>query len=205
MCLPSPSASSCLKPFQSSEGEAMNGFKRILPGILAFAGAVFLWQTVSLSGLVNNSLFPPPAQVFGALLETAYSGELQADTVSSFSRVFWGFLVGGLVGVGLGLLTGSLEPVWLTLGQLMHFLRNIPPIALVPLAIVWLGIGETSKIFLIAWSVLFPVWMNTHVGVTEVQKEFLWLARLFGASRLQTFVEVTLPASAVFIVAGLRI
>ncbi len=183
----------------------MNGFKRMLPGLLAFAGAIFLWQAVSWSGLVNNGLFPPPTQVFGALLEAAYSGELQADAVSSFSRVFWGFLAGGLVGVGLGLLTGSLEPVRLALAPLLHFLRNIPPIALVPLALVWFGIGEASKIFLIAWSVLFPVWINTHIGVTEVQKEFLWLARLFGADRLQTFVEVTLPASAVFIVAGLRI
>ncbi len=183
----------------------MNGFKRMLPGLLAFAGAVCLWQAVSWSGLVNSGLFPPPAQVLGALAETAYSGELLADAISSFSRVFWGFLAGGLAGVGLGLLTGSLEPVWLTLGQLLHFLRNIPPIALVPLALVWFGIGETSKVFLIAWSVLFPVWMNTHIGVTEVQKEFLWLAKLFGANRLQTFVEVVLPASAVFIVAGLRI
>src|SRR3989338_680130 len=183
----------------------MNNFFRIACLLATVVAILFVWTAVTEFGMVNESLFPGPPKVLAAFVEMSKTGELVGDSAASLSRVLLGFFIGGVFGIALGLLTGRIEPLNLTVGQLLHFLRNIPPIAFVPLAIIWFGIGEFSKIFLVVWSVTFPVWINTHVGVTQIQKEYLWIAEMFGASKLQAFKEVVLPASTNYIITGLRI
>ena len=110
-----------------------------------------------------------------------------------------------MIGICLGILTGRVTFFRLTIGQIAHFLRNIPSIAFVPLAIVWLGIGEMSKILLITWGVIFPVWISTHQGVINVDKHHIWAIKSLGANRLQTLREVIFCGSVPFIVSGMRI
>lgn len=173
--------------------------------ISGFLGFLIIWEIISRSGFFNQNLFPPPSIVWKSFIESIISGELAIDLQSSIVRVMIGFFVGGLFGIILGLLTGRIDIFRLTFGQIANFLKNIPAIAFVPLAVVWFGIGEISKVFLIAWSTIFPVWINTHHGMLQVEKHYLWVIKSLGANKLQVLKEVIFPNAMPYIVSGLRI
>ena len=174
-------------------------------GIGTFIIFLLFWEFVSRSGFFNINLFPPPTKVFRAFLESFGTGEFAKDVSISLIRAIFGFAIGSMIGICLGILTGRVTFFRLTIGQIAHFLRNIPSIAFVPLAIVWLGIGEMSKILLITWGVIFPVWISTHQGVINVDKHHIWAIKSLGANRLQTLREVIFCGSVPFIVSGMRI
>jgi NitT/TauT family transport system permease protein len=176
----------------------------IIITIAAFAGFFILWEIVSRSGLFNINLFPPPSIVWKAFLESLATGEFRADVLASLTRVTIGFMIGSAFGVFLGILTGRINLMRLTLGQIANFLKNIPSIAFVPLAIVWFGIDEASKVFLVIWGVVFPVWISTHQGMINVDKHYLWSIKSLGANKLQTLKEVTIPNAMPFIATGMR-
>lgn len=173
---------------------------RLLP-IVAF---VALWEGVSRLELVNPLLFPPPSKVWYALREWAGSGELVADIKASYIRMLAGFAVGGAVGVVVGLGTGRSRSIRAVLSPIVQLLRPLPPVAIIPLVIVWLGIGDTAKVFSTAFAVFFPVWINTHLGASAVPLPYLWSARLLCRSRLRIAMSVILPAALPAVVAGLR-
>jgi ABC-type nitrate/sulfonate/bicarbonate transport system permease component len=175
------------------------------PTILAFIIFLILWEIVSKSGLFNINLFPPPTKIWKTFLESLATGELVKDVSISLTRAIIGFAIGSTIGIILGILTGRIAIFRLTIGQVAHFLRNIPSIAFVPLAIVWLGIGETSKILLVMWGVIFPVWISTHQGMINVDKHHIWAIKSLGANKLQTLKEAILPSSIPFVVSGMRI
>ena len=166
---------------------------------------LFLWEGISRSGLFNQALFPPPSHVFVTLWRDLLSGLLITDTAASLSRVLVGYAAGALLGVSFGLLTGRLKWAHATLGQLFLLVRPIPPISFVPLAVLWFGLGEFSKYFLVFIGVFFPVWMNSHLGIQNVKRSYVWTARTMGASRRSMILDVYLPGSAPFVVAGLRV
>lgn len=184
----------------------MNSKKKInlIATVLTIPLFLLLWELISRSGLYNSNLFPPPSIVFKALIFMIKSGELIKDISASLSRVFIGFFMGSILGVGLGVLTGRIKILQNTLGQLVHLIRSIPIIALVPLAIVWFGIGEISKYLLIAYGVFLIVWVNTHIGVLNVKNIFIWAAKSLGAKNKHILKEIILPASFSHIVVGLR-
>ena len=173
--------------------------------ILAFITFLVLWEFISRSGLFNINLFPPPTKIWKTFLDSFKTGELVKDVSISLIRAIFGFLIGSAIGICLGVLTGRITIFRLTIGQIAHFLRNIPSIAFVPLAIVWFGIGEASKILLIIWGVIFPVWISTHQGMINVDKYFIWAIKSLGANKLQTLKEVIFHSSVPFIVSGMRI
>lgn len=166
---------------------------------------LILWEILSRSGLYNSTLLPPPSVVFRTLFEIIKSGELLIDLLASLSRTAIGLLLGSIVGIFLGFLTGWKKIFSNTIGQLIQLFRPIPPIAIIPLVILLMGIGETSKYFIIFWGVLFPMWLNTHVGVTKVEVKYIWAAKSLGASNRKIFYEIIFPAVSPFIVAGARI
>ncbi len=166
--------------------------------------ALALWWGVSVSGWVSNDLLPTPPMVWSAALEMHEDGVLWTDLQVSLRRAVTGFLIGALLGVGIGLCTARLSVFNLLLNPLLSLLRPVPAIALVPLAIVWFGIGEGSKHFVIAYTVFLAVWLNTHHGASDVAVTYIRASRSLGASRLREFVEVIVPAAAPHIVAGLR-
>ena len=132
------------------------------------------------------------------------SGVLLKDLLVSLRRAAAGFVVGASLGVTLGLLTSRVRLFSIGLSPLFNLLRPIPAIALVPIAVVWFGIGEESKYFVIAYTVFLAVWLNTHHGMEHVPDTYIRAARSLGASRSLEFLQVVVPASAPHIFAGLR-
>ncbi|NGM38074.1 ABC transporter permease [Methylobacterium sp. DB0501] len=169
--------------------------------ILGFAG---LWTLVTVSGLVNRELFPSPAMVWAAAVELGEEGALGSDLAASLGRAAIGFALGSAAGVMVGLLTARTRLFSAALTPLLTLLRPIPAIALVPLAIVWFGVGEGSKYFVIAYTVFLAVWLNTHHGAAGIAGTYIRASRSLGAGTRREFFEVVLPAAAPHIVAGLR-
>lgn len=165
---------------------------------------LLLWELIARSGIYNIYLFPPPTIVAKAFYYMLISGELLRDIWASLTRAVIGYLLGSSLGIIIGILTGRIKFFQLAFGPLIQLLRPIPPISYVPLAILWFGLGEVSKYFLVFVGVFFPVWINTHLGVSNVEKTYIWAARSLGARNRRTLFEVILPASLPFIIAGMR-
>jgi ABC-type nitrate/sulfonate/bicarbonate transport system permease component len=176
----------------------------LIVGLLTIAGVLALWETVSRTGLYNPQLFPPPSQIAVTFLEMVKSGEWARDLGASLSRYGVGFLLGTGLGILLGVLTGRVQFLRDSFSPLLNFLRSTPSVALIPLAIVWFGIGESQKIFIVAWGVTFPLWLNTHAGVSEVEREYIWAAQSLGATDWRIYLEVYVPRALPFIIAGIR-
>lgn len=153
---------------------------------------------------LNPILFPPPTETLHALQELLDSGELVNGIAISLRRALFGFVIGSLLGVLVGLLTGQIAAIQYLTDPLLHGFRSIPAIALVPLSLLWFGIGEASKVALIAWGAFYPVWLNTYTGVRNVPEALHRSAASLGARPYQAMFLVVLPASLPFILAGLR-
>lgn len=175
------------------------------PKIVPVPAFLLLWEAFCRLGIIDPSLCPPPTALIATAVDMATSGELLKDLGFSVQRVLIGFVAGGLGGVVAGVLTGRFRLMSLTFGQLLQLFRPIPAIAFVPLAIIWLGLGESSKYALIAWGVFFPVWVNTHLGVSRADKAHIWAALSLGASKRSVIWLVILPSAVPFILAGLRV
>ena len=171
-------------------------------GVLVFA---LIWELLprTIPG-INQLMFPPPSGVIEAFLELCASGELVAHTLASLLRALAGFAFGSCAGIIAGLLVARILPLRHMSDPVLHGLRSIPAIALVPLAIVWFGIGEIAKIALITWAAFFPVWINTFLGARDVHIVLIRSAKSLGASPTRTLFTVILPAAAPLIFAGLR-
>ncbi len=169
--------------------------------VVAFIAA---WEIVARLKLVNPLLFPPPSVVYSALIDWAQSGELLRDIKASLWRMAAGFGIGGAVGVSLGMLTARTRFLNLSLNPIIQLLRPLPPVAIIPLVIVWLGIGNIAKIFSIAFAVFFPVWINTYLGASSIAEVYIWSGRILSRSKLRRVFKIVLPATLPNIVAGLR-
>lgn len=167
--------------------------------------AVALWQVASQASGINPALAPSPFQVLTAFVEYGLSGELLEDVWASLGRVIVGYGVGAIVGLVAGVITSVFVRVGAGLSGILMLLRSFPPIAVVPLAVIWLGIGETSKYALVAFGVFFPVWMSAHHGFSQVDRGYIWLARSMGASKARQVLRVLLPAAWPPIHSGLRV
>lgn len=148
---------------------------------------------------------PSPLDVMRAGGELWSSGVLLSDLVVSLKRASIGFGLGVVTGVLAGLLTARTKLANYLLNPILTFLRPIPAIALVLLAIVWFGIGEQSKYFVIAYCVFLAVWLNTHHGVEHIGETYIRASRSLGASKRREFFEVVIPAAAPHIVGALRV
>jgi len=188
------------QPARKSSGEVLNRLA------LAFSIPFFfgLWELVSRSGVVNVVLFPPPSTVMQALVEWLQSGQLAIDFAMSVSRVVVGFFAGAVTGIVIGVLTGRFKLISNLLSPVFQLLRPIPPIAFVPIVILWFGLGESGKYFLVFWDVFFTVWIAAHLGVQRVDEKLLRAARVLGAPENRLLREVLLPGALPFIFVGLR-
>ena len=174
-------------------------------GSAAFAVLVVAWWGIAAAGVFNERLIPPPAAVLRAFMEMLASGEWLHDLGSSLGRFGAGFAFGNVLGVILGVITGHSRIARYTVGAILNFARSTPTILLVPVAMVWLGIGEAAKVLVITWGVLFPVWLNTQMGLAAVEKEYVWVAQSLGATKAQLYRHVYLPHTLLHIVTGARI
>ena len=176
----------------------------ILVSALSIPLFIAAWEVIARSGIVNIVLFPPPSIVAVAVLEWVRSGQFFLDLGASLYRVVTGFAVGAVMGVVLGVLTGQIPLISSLLSPLFHILRPIPPIAFVPIVILWFGLSETGKLFLVVWGVFFTVWLSTHIGVQKVDRGLIRAALMLGTPRRQMLQEIVLLGALPYVVVGLR-
>jgi ABC-type nitrate/sulfonate/bicarbonate transport system permease component len=171
---------------------------------LSLLCAVALWTF--LAWWVGKPAFlPSPMKTLSGAVELIRSGELQADVIVSFTRIIVGFTIGTAIGIPLGLLMGISPFIRIFMDPYVEFFRFIPPIAFVTLAVIWFGLGETSKIVLIVYTTLFMVAINTMIGVLGVEPDKRFAALCLGASKVQVFFHVVIPAVIPDIVTGMKI
>jgi NitT/TauT family transport system permease protein len=196
--------------------------RNMLIGAIVPVSLILVWQILASVGFVNQHILPSPFAVFirwvAYLLPVepfgesgkswilwALSGELITDSIGSLFRVAAGFLIGGGLALPLGLVMGSSPIAFSLLNPLTQILRPIPPIAYIPLAILWFGLGNPPAIFLITIGAFFPVLVNTIAGVRNVDGIYLRAARNLGANQSTLFLRVILPAAVPYILSGVRI
>jgi NitT/TauT family transport system permease protein len=171
---------------------------------IGFASLFALWHVASVY-LLNSVLFPPPERVIAKAIELAQDGTLWENARVSLERIGLGFLFGSLIGIPLGLAIGSFAIVRRLLEPYTEFLRFIPATAMITVAVIWFGIGEGSKIFLIIYTTVFIVIISTAAGVSAVTPNKIRAARSLGASRAQVFWYVAFPATVPYILTGMRL
>jgi len=171
----------------------------LLPLILIGA-----WQLASRAGWLSSRILPEPWAVAKAFGTLAASGELWLHLRTSLWRALSGFAIGASLGLGLGLLTGSFKRAETLLDTTLQMVRNIPALALIPLVILWFGIDETAKLFLLAVGVFFPVYLNTFHGIRSTDVGLVEMARSYGLSGWPLYRDVILPAALPSILVGVR-
>ncbi|NOT72088.1 MAG: aliphatic sulfonate ABC transporter permease SsuC [Hyphomicrobium sp.] len=168
------------------------------------AALVALWETLSQFGLISNRILPAPSAVLLAGWKLALTGELWRNIGVSFLRATTGLVIGGSLGFILGLTNGLSKGFERATDTLIQMVRNVPHLALIPLVILWFGIDETAKIFLVVLGVFFPIYINTLHGIRTVDPQLIEMAKTYGMSRWELFWRVILPGALPSIFVGLR-
>lgn len=163
-----------------------------------------VWQGAVASGLLSTRILPAPSAVLQALWDLTASGELWQHLAISGWRAFLGLAIGGSLGLALGFVTGLSAWGERLLDSSVQMIRNVPHLALIPLVILWFGIDESAKIFLVALGTLFPIYLNTYHGIRSVDAGLVEMARSYGLSGFGLFRQVILPGALPSILVGLR-
>jgi sulfonate transport system permease protein len=175
----------------------------LLPFLLPLT-IVLLWQAAASFGWITNRLMPAPIQVVWAFWDKLSSGQLAVDIQASAVRAISGLLVGGSIGFLLGLANGVSRLSHSLTDTTLQMLRTIPNLALIPLVILWFGIGEEAKLFLTALGVFFPIYLNTLHGVRNVDPQLIEMGRVYGMNGWTLFRKVIFPGALPSIFVGLR-
>jgi ABC-type nitrate/sulfonate/bicarbonate transport system permease component len=188
-----------------------SSFQRLWQGALTILVVVALWQIASNTGLFGRTspeysrlLLPPPAVVITSLIEMIRSGYLLDNVSISILRVVSGFLLAVLIAVPLGIAMALSATIHNLMEPLVRLLSPIPGVAWVPLAILWLGLGDEAAIFIITIGSIFPILLNTVQGVQDADQRLIDAARTMGATRWQILRRVLLPGLAPYLVTGFR-
>lgn len=188
---------------EKHKGKAVTKIHRIWPPVLLIAVLIATWWALVLHS--QSLIFPTPWQVVAGTLELAADGTLWGHINSSLMRVGSGFLLAVAVAIPVGLFMGRVSGAHITLNPLVQMLRPISPIAWIPLAILWFGVGNASPIFLIFIAAVFPLVVQTAAGVHTIEQRYLSAAENFGVSRYKLFRQVIVPAVLPDLIVGMRI
>jgi NitT/TauT family transport system permease protein len=181
----------------------MKGVKQALPSIVVIAVVIAVWWAAV--AITHSAIFPTPWAVVTGTMELARDGTLWEHIGASLLRVGAGFGLAVLFAIPLGLWMGWVRGAFVTLNPLFQILRPISPIAWIPIAILWFGVGNASPIYLIFIASVFPMIVQTTVGVHTIEKRYLRAAENFGVSRSTLFRRVVIPATFPQIIVGMRI
>ncbi|WP_254914662.1 MULTISPECIES: ABC transporter permease [unclassified Pigmentiphaga] len=181
------------------------GSRDRLLGVLSPLVLLLIWEIAARTGFIDTRFFPAPTSIFQTLLVLAESGELWANSRASLQRLFWGFLVGGVPALIIGVLMGLYRPLRAIVDPLIAATYPVPKSALMPLLLLIFGLGEGSKIAMVAIGVFFPVLINAVTGVREINKIYLDVGSNFKASRWQVFRTIAVPGALPFIMTGIKL
>jgi sulfonate transport system permease protein len=165
---------------------------------------LIVWQILAQIGVISSRTLPAPIEVLKAGFQLISTGELWGYLSVSATRALTGFAIGGTIGFCLGLLNGTFSIAEQLLDTPVQMLRNIPHLAMIPLVIIWFGIGEEAKIFLVALGVLFPIYLNTFYGIRAVDRELITMGRVYGLKPWELFQQIILPGALPSILVGVR-
>ncbi|MBY6350847.1 ABC transporter permease [Rhodococcoides corynebacterioides] len=165
---------------------------------------LLIWQAASAAGVLSERVLPAPSLILDAGWQLTTSGELAHALAVSGTRVVQGLLLGGIIGVLLGTVVGLSRFAEATVDPPLQMLRALPHLGLIPLFILWFGIGETPKILLVALGVAFPLYLNTFSAIRQIDRKFLDTAVVLGFSWWQRFTVIIAPSIAPQLLVGLR-
>ncbi|TCS36654.1 sulfonate transport system permease protein [Paucimonas lemoignei] len=197
--IPATVAPGAVKPVSSTNGV----LARLAPWVVP-AALVLVWEIAARTGWLSSRVLPEPWAVVKAFWELTISGELWTHVKVSLWRALGSFAVGGGLGLLLGLLTGTFRIAETLLDTTLQMIRNIPALALIPLVILWFGIDEAAKLFLVSIGVFFPVYLNTFHGIRSVDKGLIEMAKSYGLSGWPLYRDVILPGALPSILVGVR-
>lgn len=202
---PRPDALGLGRDWRASAAKLWQGASEAWMYIALPLGIVVLWQALFEFGLIRPILLPPPTQVGAALWDLSASGELPRHLGVSLLRVLAGFALAALAGVALGIGIGLSRRIDRITDLLIQLIKPIPPIAWIPIVILWFGIGETAKIYIIFLGAFFPVLVSTIDGIRQTDHRFVELARVLEVPRRRFIAQVVLPGALPTIMTGLRV
>lgn len=190
----------------SKGGVGVRRLRRLLPILVLLLG----WQVVSqylLPSIVPYAvtLLPAPTAVMVAFVNLVKSGQIMTDVFASLKRVVIAFGIATVVGVSMGVMMGWSRGVGQLVDPVIEFLRPIPPMAWIPIGVLWFGIGDAQNIFIIFLGSVFPIVLNTIVGVRGIDRPLVWGAQTLGGKSSQILWEIVLPGALPSILTGLRI
>ncbi|MBE9057600.1 aliphatic sulfonate ABC transporter permease SsuC [Sphaerospermopsis sp. LEGE 08334] len=165
---------------------------------------LIVWQILSSVGVIPTRILPAPLSVLNAAIKMGASGELFKNIGISAARAISGFLLGGSIGFSLGLINGISPIAEKLLDTSLQMLRNIPNLALIPLVILWFGIGDEARLFLVSLGVIFPIYLNTFHGIRSVDRGLIEMGKIYGLNTWGLFWRIILPGAMSSILVGVR-
>ncbi|MEH2321220.1 ABC transporter permease subunit [Nostoc sp.] len=177
--------------------------QKIVPWIVPLL-VLILWELASRTGLLSSRILPAPSGVIATAIKLGSTGELFQNIGISAGRAISGFIIGGSIGFGLGLLNGFSPVAEKLLDSSLQMLRTIPNLALIPLVILWFGIGEQARLFLVSIGVFFPLYLNTFHGIRSVDPGLIEMGKVYGLKTPQLLWQIIFPGALSSILVGVR-
>lgn len=182
----------------------MKVWKR-LKGYFIFIIILIMWQISCSLGVWSSFILPPPEKVLRTFLKLVKDGSIFLHIGISLRRVFIGFGISAIVGIPLGILFGIYSKAYDYWKGLLNFLRNVPPLAMIPMLILWFGIGEKTKIIIIILASFFPIFTSTLKGIRNCDSKLIEVGRAFEMNRLQIIYRIIIPDALLDIAVGLKL
>jgi ABC-type nitrate/sulfonate/bicarbonate transport system permease component len=176
-----------------------------LNGLLFFLGLLLLWELAAQAGLMNPLIVPPLSRILRVFSELVWSGQIPLQVLTSMKRAAAGYVMAAIVFIPLGILMGLSQSVYRLLEVIVEMLRPVPPPVMIPVAMLFFGLEDEMKIFVIFFSCAWPILLNTLDGARNVDRVLLSTARTFGLSQWKIIWKVILPACSPQIVTGLKV
>ena len=173
--------------------------------IVSPVALLLLWELCARVGWIDVRFFPPPSKIFQVMYTQIQNGMLEKHVSASLQRLFWGFIFGGIPALMLGIAMGMYRTLRVIVEPVIMATYPIPKSAILPLILLIFGLGEASKIVMVATGVFYPILINAMAGVMEINKIYFDVGRNFGASRWQVFRTVALPGALPLIMTGVKL
>ena len=178
---------------------------KIVKTSISVAIILLIWTIITKMQLVSSYVLPSPTKVFNSFIKMIQSGEIFEDIYISYLRVLQGFFIATLLAFLLAMVRVTLPKYNDYYENIVQFLKNVPPLSLIPLLILWLGIGETTKISIIVLTSFFPIYLNTVKGFESCDKKLLEVGEVYGYSKISSFFKIRLPYAMSDILVGMRV
>ena len=180
-------------------------FANIMKGIIIFIIIILLWQLVTYLNIWNKYILPSPSRVLETYIKMIHDGSIFKHVLVSMRRILIGFVISVSIGIPLGIVFGINDRIYQYFKPLLNFLRNTPPLALIPMLILWFGIGEKSKIIIIVLASFFPIFTSTLKGIRNCDPKLIEVGKAFKLSKNRIIFKIIIPNAVLDIALGLKL